>query len=252
VLEAQRFFEHLRDFLEDQIAAGRLIVLEEPAIANVPEQELTIRRPKLDAQPPEQQPDRRRDPALETSFEVRIVDEVGQAISSLEVEIAAGDRVERLPTNAAGVALLEGTTAGSGTVTVLDCAALQKILDPRWAKRRVGKAPGGINTTEQLFEGQKLAATAIKGGVPNTVVIKPKLGQLFAELWDKSGRTRHANRDYTIDGPMQFSGTTDEQGQLFHDEVFPGDYTLTLKLEFFEGEDHAADTYQTALLVRSS
>src|SRR5450755_24595 len=85
-----------------------------------------------------------RDAPLETSFEVRFVDEIGQAISGLQVEIAVGDRRERVPTNAAGVALLEGTTAGSGTVTVLDPAALEQILEPRWAKQRIGKAPGGL------------------------------------------------------------------------------------------------------------
>ncbi len=145
-------------------------MLKEPAIANVPEQELTVRRPRLDPQPPAELIPRREAP-LQTSFEVRFVDEIGQAISRLEVEIAAGDRVESLTTNAAGVALLEGTTAGSGTVTVLEPAALEKILEPRWAKLRNGKASGGLNTTEQLFDGRDLDTTTIKGGVPNTVVI---------------------------------------------------------------------------------
>ncbi|HKO47590.1 MAG TPA: hypothetical protein VJV79_07700 [Polyangiaceae bacterium] len=248
-LETQRSFRRLGEFLEDQFNAGRLVVLEEPAVAKVPEQERTVRRPRLDAQAGELVP--RPQPPLETSFEVRFVDEIGQAISRLEVQIAAGDRVECVTSNAAGVALLEGTRAGSGTVTVLDPAALEKILEPRWTKRRTGKAPGGMNTTEQLFDGQSLDTTGIKGGVPNTVIIKPKLGTLFVELWDKSGRVRHANRDYTIEGPMQFSGKTDQDGRLFHEGVFPGDYTLTLTLEFFEGQDQVTDTYRTALVVES-
>ncbi|MEP7049160.1 MAG: hypothetical protein ABJB12_02355 [Pseudomonadota bacterium] len=165
--------------------------------------------------------------------------------------MAAGDRVESVTTNAAGVALLEESTAGTGTVTVLDAAALEKILEPRWAKPRSGKASGGLNTTEQLFDGRDLDTTTIKGGVPNTVVIKPSLGTLSVELWDKSGRVPHANRDYTIDGPMQFSGTTDQNGRLFHEDVFPGDYTLTLTVQLFEGEDQVTDTYETALVVES-
>jgi outer membrane protein OmpA-like peptidoglycan-associated protein len=248
-LETPRFFEQLRDFLEEQLESGRLIVLEEPAIANVPEQELTVRLPRLDAQPPERLLPRR-DAPLETSFEVRYVDEIGQAISGLDVEIAADDRRERVTTNAAGVALLEGTTAGSGTVAVLDAAALDQILEPRWAKKRSGTAPGGLNRTEQLFDGQNLDVTDIKAGVPNTVIIKPKLGKLFVELWDKAGRVRHANRDYTISGPVSLEGTTDADGRLLHEDVLAGDYALTLTLVHFEGDpDEVTDTVQSALVV---
>ncbi|MEO6601617.1 MAG: OmpA family protein, partial [Polyangiaceae bacterium] len=161
-----------------------------------------------------------------------------------------GDRNEVVTTNAAGVARLEGSTAASGTVVVQDAASLEEILDPRWAKTRIGKAPGGFNTTEQLFYGQSLDATVIKAGVPNTVVIKPKLGKLFAELWDKSGRVRHAKRDYTISGPTSLSATTDEQGRLLHPDVPNGDYTLKLTLKHFEGEpDEIVETYNSPLLV---
>lgn len=248
-LETLSFFRQLRDFLIEQLEAGRLIVLPEPAIANTPEIELTVRRPRQEA-PPAELTARRAAP-LETSFEVRYVDEIGQAISGFEVEIAAGDRRETVTTNAAGVALLEGTTAATGTASVVDPAALDKALEPRWTKPRVGRAPGGMNTTEQWFDGRSIDATPLKAVVPNTVIIKPRLGTLFVELWDKSGRVRHANRDYTIDGPMQLSGTTDEDGRLFHADVFPGDYTLTLTLEFFEGEDQVTDTYQTSVVVQS-
>jgi len=42
--ETQRFFRQLREFLEDALESGRLVVAQEPAIANVPERELTVRR----------------------------------------------------------------------------------------------------------------------------------------------------------------------------------------------------------------
>ncbi len=50
---------------------------------------------------------------------------------------------------------------------------------------------------------------------------------------------------------MQFSGTTDQRGQLFHEDVFPGDYTLTLTVKLFEGADQVTETYETALVVES-
>jgi len=248
-LDSQHFLEDLADFLADQLEAGRLLVLDEPAIANVPEQELAARPHRLDPQPLQDLVPRP-DAPLETAFEVRFVDEIGQAISGLKVEISAGERVERVSTNAAGVALLEGTTAGSGTVTVVDTSALEDILDPRWAKPRSGKAPGGLNTTEQVFDGSNFAAVGIKAGVPNTVIVKPKLGNLFAELWDKTGRVQHANRDYTISGPVSLEGTTDDQGRLKHEGVPNGDYTLTLTLKHFEGDpDELEETYDSPLIV---
>lgn len=222
-LETGVFFRGLGDFLAEQLEAGRLIVLPDALIANVPEQELTVRRPRREAEPPAQ-PSRRRDAPLETSFEVRLVDEAGQAISGLEVQLKAGDRDEPVTTNAAGVALLEGTTAGTGSVIVKDPDALEKILRPRWAKRRPNKTPGGLNVTETQFDGGSIEAFGIKAGVPNTLVIKPTLGLLLVELFDKTGRVRHANCDYRISGPDSFSGTTDDQGRLRHEGVHPGEF----------------------------
>jgi hypothetical protein len=60
---------------------------------------------------------------------------------------------------------------------------------------------------------------------------------------------RHANRNYSIEGPQTFEGTTDELGRFLHEGVFPGDYKLTLTLEFFEGADQVTDTYETPLVV---
>lgn len=244
----RRFFEQLADLLEEQLQLGRLVVLPESAIANLPEVELTRRRPKLDAPPPEAAVARTRGPS-ETSFEVRWVDEVGQAIAGFEVELRVEDRIEKVTTNAAGVALLEGTTASSGTVSIVDSEALDALLAPRWKRVRSGTPPTGLNTTQKVFTGQDLGAFAIKAGVPNTIVLKPPLGKLSAELWDKFGRVRHANRKYTIDGPTTFAGTTDEDGRLFHDNVPGGDYTLELTVDFPPNFGLQPQTLQTALVT---
>jgi len=226
-----RFFEQLAGVLAEQLQVGRLVVLPEPNVANVPEVELTRRKPKLDAQPPQAAVPRARGP-LETSFEVRWVDEIGQAIGGFEVELRADNRVEKVKTNAAGVALLEGTTAGSGTVSIVDPDALDVLLAPRWARVRNGAPPRGMNITQKVFTGEDVGTVPIKAGVANTIVLRPPLGKLSAELWDKFGRVRHANRKYTIDGPTTFAGTTDENGRLSHEDVPGGDYQLKLTVDF--------------------
>lgn len=250
-LQTRRFLDGLGEFLEEAFDSGRLLVLPEPAIANVPEQELTVRRPRLDAQPPELLTPRNEGP-LETAFEARFVDEIGQAISGLKVKIEAGDRAESVITNAAGVALLEGATAGVGTVAIVDVEGLEKILQPRWSRQRSGKAPGGRNTSTQAFSDEPGIAD-LKGGVPNTIVITPILGTIFLELWDKAQRVVHAQRDYTITGPASFSGTTDEKGRLRHELVPNGEYTLSLTLEFFEGDpDAVTETVESPVVVAAN
>jgi outer membrane protein OmpA-like peptidoglycan-associated protein len=91
--------------------------------------------------------------------------------------------------------------------------------------------------------------TSLKPVVSNRVVVKPPLGVLFAELLDSYGRVPHAGRKYKIDGPMQFEGTTDENGQLFHDSVFPGDYTLQLESEFDIGNGPETELLEAPLVV---
>jgi hypothetical protein len=181
---------------------------------------------------------------------VRFVDEIGKAISGIDAEFTA-DGAQTRPTNAAGIALLDGVQAGSANVAILDPDALSKLLDPRWEKFRPGVPPKESNTQEVVFRGGELGPFSLKAEVPNTVVIKPPLGKLFVELWDKTGRARHANRTFEITGPQSFEGTTDGDGVLLQEEVFPGDYSLSLALDFFEEDDpdRTMDIVDSALTV---
>jgi outer membrane protein OmpA-like peptidoglycan-associated protein len=214
--------------LEEEFERGRLIV-EREQIASLSEHR-DISVPEL---PP--LPAARRGPTTRT-FEVRFVDEIGTSIPGVDAEFTA-DGAQTRATNAAGIALLDGVQATSASVSILDVDALTKVLDRRWENFRPGKPPKESNTTERVFRGDAVGPFPLKAAVPNTVVIKPPLGKLFVEIWDKTGRTRHANRTYQISGPQSFEGTTDEGGRLLQVDVFPGNYQLSLALEFFEKED---------------
>lgn len=164
------------------------------------------------------------------SFELRLVDEIGQAIPHIDAEFSA-DGLHVVPTNAGGVALLADVAASSASVSLRDGEALAKLLEPRWQQARKGSAPKEGNVQVIVFRGAGIGPFSLKAEVPNTVVLQPPLGKLLVELWDKSGRVRHAGRKYSISGPQSFEGVTDEQGRVSHDPVMAGDYRLELRLE---------------------
>jgi outer membrane protein OmpA-like peptidoglycan-associated protein len=184
----------------------------------------------------------------ETFFDIRFVDEVGQAINALSVLFHVGDETHEVSTNGAGVALLEGMTASSAKVEVPDTDALADVLDQRWQKLRRGSPPKQGNTFETVFDGSELETVGVTAAIPHLVVVKPPLGSIVMTLFDKAGRLPHANRPYEITGPMALSGTTDEDGGLTHDDVFPGDYTLSLDVEV-DGDPAEHDKYLIPAVV---
>jgi outer membrane protein OmpA-like peptidoglycan-associated protein len=227
--------------LEEEFERGRLVVEREPIAS------LSERRDLFDPPIPPLPPAPRE--SKTHTFEVRFVDEVGKAISGIDAEFTA-DGAQTRPTNAAGLALLEGIKSASANVAILDPEALSKVLDPRWVAFRPGKPAKESNITEVVFHGGPVGPFDLKAELPNTVVIKPPLGKLFAELFDKTGRVLHANRTYQITGPQSFEGTTDDDGRLLHEDVFPGDYQLSLALDFFEEDpDHVIDIVDCPLVV---
>ncbi len=228
--------------LEDEFERGRLVVEREPLASLTELRDISI--PDLPPLPPA-----RRESTTRT-FEVRFVDEIGKAISGIDAEFTA-DGAQTRATNAAGIALLDGVQSSHANVAILDPDALSKVLDPRWENFRPGKPPKESNTTEVVFRGGELGPFDLKAELPNTVVIKPPPGKLFVELWDKTGRVRHAKRTFQITGPQTFEGETDDDGRLLQEDVFPGDYSLSLAVEAFkEGDpDRVIDIVDAPLVV---
>jgi len=236
--------------IEAAFDLGRLLVTEGglPLLEAAPD--FALIEPPFSPEPLPPPPPPPRPKAPLTLFDVRFVDEAGQPIRGLDVEMKAGDRQEALATNGAGMALLENVTTMSASVSVLSTDALEAILVPRWETERSGAEPRGMNTTAIVFTGADMRGIALKPAVPNTVVIKPPVGKLFVELWDKTGRVRHIEQRYSIAGPKTFEGKTDELGRLLHEAVPHGDYelTLTVEVEGANGE-MLENTYTSPLVV---
>lgn len=250
--ELRQFLEQRVEELELALQAGRLLVVDGafPLLAIPPEPELVFRDPPPSIEPVPPPIARRRPDDKLTFFEVRFVDEIGEAIGGFEVELKAGSAVENVQTNPAGVATLDDVPSMSGSVSVVDVDELGKIVEPRWETERAGSPPATSNTTSIPFTGAAIRGVLLKPAVPNTVVIVPPVGNLFVELWDKTGRVRHVEQRYSITGPKSFEGQTDQLGQLLHEAVPRGDYelSLTVEVEGANGEK-LQNTYRSPLVV---
>jgi hypothetical protein len=233
------FLAELVRRIESEFERGRLLaefVTEEPIRER---EEPVLELPTL--------PPRSKD-AGDTFFDVKFVDEIGQGINRIAVSFALGGEEREVTTNAAGVALLEGVTESSATVSIVDILEAESVLDPRWQKRRAGKLPVESNSVTLPFDGRDIAGVALRAAIPQRVVLEPPLGRIFVELYDKTGRFPHADVPYVIDGPERFEGRTDESGRLAHERVFPGDYQLSFEHEI-ELPTPEVETLETQVLV---
>ncbi len=81
--------------------------------------------------------------------------------------------------------------------------------------------------------------------------------QLCLLLTDKTGQVPLRRAKYELLGPETFSGVTDDQGRIDHDDVLPGDYELKLTLEFFadpeknDPGDKIVDEYRSPVLTQA-
>ncbi|MBD3320050.1 MAG: hypothetical protein GF350_03040 [Chitinivibrionales bacterium] len=84
---------------------------------------------------------------------------------------------------------------------------------------------GSIRGTPETFSDSTRISTNRK-----TVIQVSNLGFLSVVLYDDTGSTPLANTDYSIEGPdgERFSGTTDDEGYLFHPDVPLDDYDLSI------------------------
>jgi outer membrane protein OmpA-like peptidoglycan-associated protein len=232
--------EFLGSLVEQELQSGRI------SVERVPTSPFTERR-QLDF--PELPPLPTRRETGDSFYELCLLDEIGQGIPGVNVEFELEGSVRSVRTNGGGVALLEGVPPTGASGELPDPTALERVLDPRWATRRRGVLPKESNMTTLEFDGAPLAAVALRAALRSTLVLTPRLGKLFVELLDKTGRAPHANQRYAITGPESFSGVTDAGGRLLHEGVLPGEYKLTLSVEVDLVTEKQTDTFETAVIA---
>lgn len=115
-------------------------------------------------------------------------------------------------------------------------------------------ADAGPEPKPRAADGPEFLEWVKQTEMQRTAVVSATSGAsvLSLELWDKQMRTRHKGAKYTLTGPETLSGVTNSQGRIEHDNVSPGDYTLSLTLEFFEAPDKITDEYRCSVVVHSA
>ena len=183
--------------------------------------------------------------AATTWFELVVLDEIGEAIGDLELTFTVDGAQQKKKTDGSGKVRIDGAELSFATARIVDVQALRDIVEPRWEEARDGEAPPPADDVTHSVLSDDVGKVSLVKEVPHTLVIKPRLGKIFMELYDKTGGTLLAERPYEIRGPVQFSGTTDVDGRLLHPDVPFGDYELEITLE---GEDFS-DKYTAAAVV---
>ncbi|MBN2194632.1 MAG: OmpA family protein [Polyangiaceae bacterium] len=231
----------LRRWLEQAWRTGRVVFTP---IARPVIRVLRSAAPAVEFAPPPASTDS----SAPTYFEVRFVDEIGEAIAGLEVIITTEGKGNPVTTDGDGVARLDGVTSSFANVRVASISKLGEIVEPRWSTVRAGDPPTAAHLTRATLATLP-SGIALESEQQHLVVIEPRRGKLFMELWDKAGRVRHVGCRYRISGPTSFDGETDENGRLLHEDVPPGDYELTLTVEVELAGEVTSNDYQSPAVV---
>jgi outer membrane protein OmpA-like peptidoglycan-associated protein len=156
--------------------------------------------------------------------------ETGQSLPDVQVTFTHAGQEETDVTNGQGIVEYAGTGESTGTVIIDSLDKLEAVLDKRWQAFRPLKLLEGAEVSRFTLQ-KATQSTTLTDAKTHTIQIVPVLGCIYLKLVDKTARISHANCPYQIVGPEAYAGTTDENAQLRHDDVFPGAYTLTLTLD---------------------
>jgi len=182
----------------------------------------------------------------ESIFEVCLLDVGGTTLSGVEVTFSSQGKQEKKKTDGSGVARFEGFAGSFGQLSI-DPKSLADVAEPLWEK---GVKPVNFKgKVDQLILTDKIEPLTLENELRRTIVFRPEPGILSLELRDKTGQVAYAGCEYEVTGPLSLSGVTDELGRLRHDEVPPGDYEVSVKVQYIEDLKLDPQTFKTRAVV---
>jgi outer membrane protein OmpA-like peptidoglycan-associated protein len=219
----------MADAVADAFARGRFVALESPLV------ETPLPRLPPSAEAPAPPPDAV--PDATATFEVKLVDEVGEALVGMTVTISVNGRDNKVTTNGAGKAKVEGT-GGVASVTFHKEADIRKGLRARWAQPR-GKdwyiPPEGEEATHTIVQVRRRStfpSVTLFAGTLYTVVFQPRVVQANLEgMWFATSKSfllptaRHSLQrvkdlyDDNHECDMLVAGHTDTEGSAHYNDA---------------------------------
>ena len=205
------------------IERGRVRIEEIESLV-VPPQEPVVIAPGMG--PPEIVPE------PTATFDVIVVDEVGEPIAGIDVNFSSHKGTATLKTDAQGKASFKQFECSFGTASLKDPRQVQQLMQDKWA---LGRLPAKLSPDYLRLRYQdKLQSFRLEGDVPFYLSLRPEMGKLDVELYDKTGEFAHAQQRVQVEGPVSTESKTDSEGRICIEELPPGDYTLRITQNFDE------------------
>jgi outer membrane protein OmpA-like peptidoglycan-associated protein len=125
-------------------------------------------------------------PTVTTSFEVQIVDELGEPVPDVELLLQEDGGTRGITTDGSGVARVDDATGDFGAVRFASVPALRVPLHERWRTIRPGDwlEPETERTVLQLRE--EMPSVSLRADTPHVISIQPRvvLARLLGMLFD--------------------------------------------------------------------
>lgn len=159
--------QRLRSQLAKALRDGVLMLEEETPPA------LTVVEQPPPAPPPPARPASSEEETTETWFEVRLVDELGEAVDGVPVIIDEKDRHE-LTSDGSGVGRVDPAHADFGQAQIHDLSAAREALRPRWNEVREGDwLVDEVDHSFVPLRGSEPVKRPLLSETPHTIVLQP-------------------------------------------------------------------------------
>ena len=163
--------EWIKPRLRRAFEEGELIVVESPLFEQTTkptEEGVHVQRTKVEPPSPPPPPRRRVSPPKTLcSFAIRFVDELGAAISGVDIAFTYGGTKEDVATDGNGVARVEDSPVRTATAKIADVQALRSAVKPRWDQPRGERKP--------LDESQGVTVVLLKDKLPTFDLVADKV-----------------------------------------------------------------------------
>ena len=115
---------------------------------------------------------------MSTWFELRIVDELAQAIADVAIALTVDGELRELQTDGDGRVRIDDASTSFATARIGN-AGLDDVLRERWTQPRAQTwwVPDDAANTTIVRHGRQMASVALAGKTPHTVVVQPSLSR---------------------------------------------------------------------------